>query len=245
MIERALILEGRSAATADVDTLYASFVAHYGEHIADRSRPFPSSSRCWTAWRRRATGLRYAPTSSNGCRSVSLDALQLSDRFTAICGPDTFGIHKPDPQIFRATVLKAGGEPHRASWSGISITDIRTARAANVPVVAVDFGYTDVPVATLGPDRVISAFGELPAAIAALGACEECDGRSVLYQATILITCGLYADPCRLIWSCEAGSERPAADLRPGLGGSARDCSETPWKRLPMDSVDVKRAEGH
>jgi hypothetical protein len=35
-----------------------------------------------------------------------------------------------------------------------------------VPVVAVDFGYTDVPVATLGPDRVI---GELPAAIAALG----------------------------------------------------------------------------
>jgi phosphoglycolate phosphatase len=27
---------------------------------------------------------------------------------------------------------------------GDSITDIRTARAANVPVVAVDFGYTDV-----------------------------------------------------------------------------------------------------
>jgi hypothetical protein len=40
-----------------------------------------------------------------------------------------------------------------------------------------------------------------------------------------------------------AGSERPAADLGPGLGGSARDCSETSWKRLPMDSVDVKRAE--
>jgi phosphoglycolate phosphatase len=52
---------------------------------------------------------------------------------------------------------------------GDSITDIRTARAANAPIVAVDFGYTDVPVATLWPDRVISAFGELPAAIAALG----------------------------------------------------------------------------
>src|SRR6478735_2593533 len=24
-----------------VETLYASFVAHYGDHIADRSRPFP------------------------------------------------------------------------------------------------------------------------------------------------------------------------------------------------------------
>jgi phosphoglycolate phosphatase len=38
-----------------------------------------------------------------------------------------------------------------------------------VPVVAVDFGYTDVPVARLDPDRVISSFAELPAAIAALG----------------------------------------------------------------------------
>ena len=41
MIEQALILEGRSAARGDVDKLYASFVARYGEHIADRSRPFP------------------------------------------------------------------------------------------------------------------------------------------------------------------------------------------------------------
>ena len=53
--------------------------------------------------------------------------------------------------MFRATVLRAGGEPDRAIMVGDSITDIRTARAANVPVVAVDFGYTDVPIATLGP----------------------------------------------------------------------------------------------
>ena len=110
MIERALILEGRTAATADVDTLYASFVAHYGEHIADRSRALSASlSRCWTAWRRRATGSRYAPTSSNGCRSDSLDALQLSDRFTAICGPDTFG----DPQARPADVPRHGPEGRR------------------------------------------------------------------------------------------------------------------------------------
>ena len=48
---------------------------------------------------------------------------------------------------------------------GDSITDIRTARAANVPIVAVDFGYSDVPVASLRPDRVISSFADLPAVI--------------------------------------------------------------------------------
>jgi phosphoglycolate phosphatase len=32
-------------------------------------------------------------------------------------------------------------------------------------VIAVDFGYTDVPVAELKPDRVVSAFSDLPEAI--------------------------------------------------------------------------------
>ena len=43
-----------------------------------------------------------------------------------------------------------------------------TAAAADVPVIAVDFGYADVPVAELGPDRVISHFDELMAACDAL-----------------------------------------------------------------------------
>jgi phosphoglycolate phosphatase len=42
---------------------------------------------------------------------------------------------------------------------------VDTARAAAVPIVAVDFGYTDVPIASLQPDRVISSFAQLPAAI--------------------------------------------------------------------------------
>ena len=44
---------------------------------------------------------------------------------------------------------------------GDSGTDIKTARAANVPVIAVDFGYSDVLIKTLGPDRVISHFDQL------------------------------------------------------------------------------------
>ncbi len=98
-----------------------------------------------------------------------LDALELSDRFAAICGQDTFGVQKPDPQIFHATVRRAGGAPDRAIMVGDSLTDIRTARAAQVPIVAVDFGYTDVPIANLDPDFVISSFAQLPAIVDDLG----------------------------------------------------------------------------
>jgi phosphoglycolate phosphatase len=168
LIERALIVEGRKATAADVEALYESFVAHYADHVADRSRPFPGVER--TLDHLAAAGHRLA-VCTNKLEWLSrrlLDTLQLSSRFAAICGQDTFGVQKPDPQVFRATVARAGGKPARAIMVGDSITDIRTARAAHVPVVAVDFGYTDVPVAKLRPDRVISSFAELPAAIDAL-----------------------------------------------------------------------------
>jgi phosphoglycolate phosphatase len=34
-----------------------------------------------------------------------------------------------------------------------------------VPVIAVDFGYSERPVAEYGPDRTISHFSQLPASI--------------------------------------------------------------------------------
>ena len=62
-----------------------------------------------------------------------LGALNLSCYFAAICGQDTFGIQKPDPQMLRLTIRRAGGDVQHAIMIGDSTTDVRTARAANVP----------------------------------------------------------------------------------------------------------------
>src|SRR6185437_14313570 len=89
-----------------------------------------------------------------------LDALGLSRRFRAICGPDTFGVPKPDPEILRRTIKAAGGTADQAVLVGDSGTDIATARAARIPVIAVTFGYSDPPVAQLKPDRLIAHYQE-------------------------------------------------------------------------------------
>ena len=94
--------------------------------------------------------------------------LGIADRFAFVCGQDTFGIGKPDPAPLLRTIAASGGASDRAIMVGDSATDIKTARAAGLPVVAVDYGYADVPVAELGPDRVISHFDQLAAACAAL-----------------------------------------------------------------------------
>jgi phosphoglycolate phosphatase len=165
MIERALAAEARTVSTAEVDRLFAAFIGHYAEHIADRSRPFPQTEATLDGLA--AAGHRLA-VCTNKLEWLSLrllHTLKLARHFAAICGQDTFGVHKPDPEMLRLTVRRAGGETDRAVMVGDSGTDVRTARAAKVPVIAVDFGYSDVPIRALQPDRIISSFAELPAAV--------------------------------------------------------------------------------
>jgi phosphoglycolate phosphatase len=48
--------------------------------------------------------------------------------------------------------------------------DIGVARRASIPVIGVGFGYTEVPIAELKPDRVVAHMKELPEAVRALHA---------------------------------------------------------------------------
>ncbi len=165
MIEAGLKLEGRMLSDGMADRMFADFISYYAEHIADRSRPFPGLDAALD--RLAARGCRFAVCTNKleGLSKLLLDALGLSRRFEAICGQDTFGIQKPDPAILHRTIQAAGGEAGYAVMVGDSGTDIATARAARIPVVAVDFGYSETPVKQLGPDRLISHFDELAKAV--------------------------------------------------------------------------------
>jgi phosphoglycolate phosphatase len=165
MIVRGLKAEGRTLDVAEVDRLVSDFIDHYSVHIADRSRPFPGLEATLDALA--ARGCRFA-VCTNKLEWLAvrlLDALALSERFAAICGGDTFGLQKPDPELLRRTIARAGGDADWAVMVGDSITDIATARGAGVPVVAVDYGYSQTPVTELGADRVVSALSALPNAV--------------------------------------------------------------------------------
>jgi phosphoglycolate phosphatase len=168
MIENGLRREGRTPPLGEIDRMMADFLDHYTAHIADRSRPFPGLEPALDSLASRGCRLAVCTNKLEGLARRLLDALGLTQRFVAICGQDTFGIQKPDPDILRRTIDAAGGDIGHAVMVGDSGTDLATARAAGVPLVAVDFGYSDPPVETLGPDRLIRHFDELAAAIFAL-----------------------------------------------------------------------------
>lgn len=165
MISRGIEAEGRTLVPGELDRLFADFIAHYSAHIADRSRPFPGLVAALDELA--AHGCRLA-VCTNKLETLSvklLGALGLADRFAVICGQDTFGMQKPDPQVLLRTIAAAGGTQKCAIMIGDSATDIRTARAASIPVIAVNFGYSERPVAEFEPDRIIGDFAQLPAAV--------------------------------------------------------------------------------
>ncbi len=166
MIERGLASEGQARPAADIDRLFNDFIAYYADHVADRSRAFPGVVEALDTLA--ARGCQFA-VCTNKLERLSvrlLNALGLADRFVAICGQDTFAVQKPHPDALHGTLRRAGGTLLRAVMVGDSETDIATARAAGLPVIAVDFGYTETPVSQLSPDRIISHFNDLPNSIA-------------------------------------------------------------------------------
>jgi phosphoglycolate phosphatase len=168
LIERGLELDGRNTTVADIDRLTSDFIDYYAAHIADASRPFEGLEAALDDLATR--GYRFA-VCTNKLEWLSkrlLDRLGLSGRFAAICGADTFGVSKPDPAILQQTVARAGGQLSQAIMVGDAGPDVGVARRAGIPVIGVAFGYTEVPMAELKPDRLIERMSQLGQAVESL-----------------------------------------------------------------------------
>jgi phosphoglycolate phosphatase len=161
MIERAYAARQKTLSVVDDDRLLGLFMDHYTQNIPGKSRPYPGVLEAIARFE--AAGYLIAVcTNKYEANSLQLiEALGLTKHFTAICGQDTFPFRKPDPRHLFETIALAGGDRNRALMVGDSQTDIDTAKAAGIPVVAVDFGYTDRHVSEFEPSKVISHFDEL------------------------------------------------------------------------------------
>jgi phosphoglycolate phosphatase len=168
LIERGLEGEGRSVGVEDINRLTADFIAYYADHIADESRPFEGLEAALDHLATRGHRLAVCTNKLEWLSKRLLNALGLSPRFAAICGADTFGVQKPDPTILRETVARAGGQLSTSIMVGDAGTDVGVARRAGVPVIGVSFGYTDIPIADLKPDRVIHHMKDLLDAVTGL-----------------------------------------------------------------------------
>jgi len=145
------------------------FLAYYETNIADHTVFYEGVLNALDRLKQGGWKLAVCTNKYEHLAVRLISALGEEDRFDVITGGDTFPCKKPNPEHLWQTIKKIDGcAVNRTIMVGDSINDTAAAQAASIPVIAVDFGYSDIPVSDLNADKVISHFNELYNAVAEL-----------------------------------------------------------------------------
>ncbi len=166
---RSALTESGGVDEAAFDGLQAELVAFYAHNIAAHTALFPGGAAMLDALDARGVKIAIATNKKENLAVRLFEELGLLHRFACVIGGDTLGpgSSKPRPDMLHAMVERCGGG--RAAFVGDTTFDTGAARAAGLPVVAVRFGFCDVPPDDLGADAVIDHFDELVSVLERLG----------------------------------------------------------------------------
>ena len=168
MLERALEVTGGPVPPAEFAPLFDALLAHYTANIAANTVPYPGCLDALDLLADHGCALAVVTNKAEDLARLLIGELGLTSRFASIMGGDTLGREraKPAPDMIHETVARCGGG--RFAMVGDSSFDVQAARNARVPVVALSFGYHDMPPHDLGADALIDHFDQLVPALKGL-----------------------------------------------------------------------------
>ncbi len=96
------------------------------------------------------------------CTLPLLNQLGIDQYFTSIVSGDTCAHKKPHPEPIQFGMQEMGLEPRDCALVGDSAHDIHAARAAGIPVIAVNYGYNQgVDLRTENPLALVERFTDI------------------------------------------------------------------------------------
>lgn len=165
MIKRAFEINKRSLDVETLETLFGAFLKDYASNIANETTLFDGVLDVMDLLETKAYAYALCTNKTESMARLLLEELGVTQRFKSITGGDTFDFKKPDARHLQETARLAGFEVSNAIMIGDSATDINAAINAQIPSVAVTFGYSDLPIKDLGATKIINHFSQLPDAI--------------------------------------------------------------------------------
>lgn len=164
LIERALAARDAATDTALAQRLHTDFMDVYGGGSVARTVVYEHGRELLAELSHLGIQRAICTNKPQGITDDVLTKLELQASFEAIVGASEALPKKPHPAMLRAALASLGVAPEHAVMVGDSSADVGAARAAGIPVIAVSFGYTRVPVRELGADFVIDSLADaLPA----------------------------------------------------------------------------------
>jgi len=150
-----------------IDTLQKLFLELYAADIAQCSIVFPGVMDTLCALKKSGASLSVCTNKPGYLARPLLDILGMTPLFDRIVGGDDVLHNKPAAAHIYAAAGHKGRSP--IIMVGDSYPDVAAARAAKVPVIIMEYGYSPVPPIKLKADRMLRQFRNIPSALKTLG----------------------------------------------------------------------------
>ena len=144
----------------DSDLLDA-FLSYYNAHAADLSKVYPGSYGLIEMLCDRSVRIGMCTNKPTDATQEILSSFQIEDCFDSVIGGTSGFPKKPDPAGLNACLDEMGVTASQTLYIGDSAIDVKTAKNAGIPVVAMSYGYERTPAQDLGADLVLDSFKEL------------------------------------------------------------------------------------
>ncbi|MEH6563878.1 MAG: phosphoglycolate phosphatase [Halopseudomonas sp.] len=163
LVRRALAgdLQHEGVGDAEAEQALADFLRCYsGAH--ERTELYPGAAELLSALRTEGVKLALVTNKPERFLPGLLAEKGLAGSFDWLVGGDTLAVQKPDPAALHWVLQQAGVTAAQALFVGDSCNDVRAAKAAGVPVVAVTYGYNHgQPIAVENPDLLVDSLDAL------------------------------------------------------------------------------------
>ena len=134
------------------------FIEYYGKNIAVESKPVNGVLE-FLNWAKKNNISMGVCTNKQEYLSVNLlKQLKIYDYFEYIAGSDTFDYCKPDPRHLTNVIEIMQGDIKKSLMIGDSETDAESAKAAGIPFILLEDGYTEKKVSEIYHDYLIKDF---------------------------------------------------------------------------------------
>jgi phosphoglycolate phosphatase len=145
LLLRATASQGVVLDKAEVEPLVQRLIAYYYEMLTERTQPFPGVAHTLERFFNDTATTEIYTNRPAVSTTALLDHFDMAAHFGAVICGDEVQAKKPDPLHIAEALDRLGATHERAVMVGDTATDVKAARAAGIPVVAVAYGYSLVP----------------------------------------------------------------------------------------------------
>lgn len=162
LVERAFAASGAPLIGAALDRAERDMAPIYLRHLTRLTRLLPGALEAIVHFHGEGILMAVATNKPQVAARAILLHFGLFERLGALVGGDAVTAKKPAPDALLLALERLGVSPQDALMVGDSISDVRAARAARMPVALIRGGYTETPVEELGADLVCDSLFDLP-----------------------------------------------------------------------------------